>query len=87
LATQGDVPAKLRQMTRARDLAALGFLAHTLKSVVGNVQAHRLFELAKQTEASARDGREEAFDLARELAAGFETMLTELASRYPSQEC
>jgi len=86
LATQGDVPAKLRQMTRNRDLAALGFLAHTLKSVVGNVQAHRLFELAKQTEASARDGREEAFDLARELAVGFEAMLAELASRYPSQE-
>jgi hypothetical protein len=43
--------------------------------------AQRLQELAARTEAVAREGREAAFGLAHELAAGMEILLRELAAR------
>lgn len=86
LATQGELPGKLRQASHGADLAAVGFLAHKLKSMAAYLEACNLAELAKKAEICARDGDAEAFELALRLAAGFESLLAELASRYPVAE-
>ena len=85
VASHGDTPAKLRQAATAHDLDTLAFIAHSLKGVGGNLEAPRLYELAKQTEASARAGADDAIRLATELAETVAAMLMELADKTPAR--
>lgn len=79
LGSHGDTPAKLRQAAAGQDLAALAFIAHSLKGLGGSLEAQGLRALAKETEAAARAGREEAFKFAGDLADMQESLLAELA--------
>ncbi|MBI5937422.1 MAG: PAS domain S-box protein [Betaproteobacteria bacterium] len=85
VASHGDTPAKLRQAATAHDLDTLAFIAHGLKGVGGNLEAPRLYELAKQTEVSARAGADDAIRLATELAETVAAMLMELADKTPAR--
>ncbi|NWG87192.1 MAG: Hpt domain-containing protein [Hydrogenophilaceae bacterium] len=85
LATNGEVPAKLRAAAAEGDLAALATMAHKLKGMGGSLRAHQVHALATQAEASARQGRADAVDLALQLADALEILLAELARRSTAQ--
>ncbi len=81
LDSQTQTPARLRDIVARSDRDALIFTAHSLKGMAGNLKATRLFELAKRTEASARQGEPEAMALAARLADTAQELLDALAER------
>jgi PAS domain S-box-containing protein len=86
LASHRDTPAQLRAAAAAHDPEALGFAAHSLKSMAGNLMAHGVRDLARQLEAAARQGDTAiAITLAAELARATEAMLAALASHLGAQ--
>lgn len=54
LLAHGQDPQRLRELTRAGDLAQIAFLAHAWKSVAGNFAASSLREAAAELEKNAR---------------------------------
>ena len=86
LATQKELPGQIREAAQSADLVAVSSLAHKLKSMAGYLESGELAELAKKAEAFAREGQTDAFELALRLADGFESLLAELARRYPVAE-
>lgn len=76
-----DTPARLRKAAARSDMESLGFIAHALKGMGGNLEARRLIDLASATEEAARSGRESASALAGELADLLERLNAELAHR------
>ncbi|MDP2751795.1 MAG: PAS domain S-box protein [Rhodocyclaceae bacterium] len=50
LDSQSESPAKLRHLAETNDFAGLGFLAHTLKGLAGNLSAESVREWATQLE-------------------------------------
>jgi HPt (histidine-containing phosphotransfer) domain-containing protein len=75
-----NTPADLRAAVSARDMPALVFLAHALKSTAGNLLAQDVQSLAIRAEAAARADNEEAIALAGELADSVTALLAELAT-------
>ncbi|MCX7167022.1 MAG: PAS domain S-box protein [Rhodocyclales bacterium] len=72
-------PAKLRAATRLGDREALGFMAHSLKGMSGNLEARRLHELARAVEAAMRAGEDIVEQQGHALAQALEALLAELA--------
>jgi CheY-like chemotaxis protein len=90
LDSQRDTPAKLRAAARAGGAETLASLAHGIKGVAGNMEAHGLHALALRLERATR-GRQEAPDaaaleLAEELAVGLETLFDMLARRRAAKD-
>jgi HPt (histidine-containing phosphotransfer) domain-containing protein len=83
LATHAGTPVKLREKAQCRDVAAVHFLAHMVKSLAGNLEALRVHELARETESAARAERDDAVELAMRLADALDEVLVEIADRYP----
>ncbi len=79
-ANHADSPAKLRAAVQSKELDTLAFVAHSLKGMGGNLQAHRLWELAKETEDAARAGQDAAFKLGADLADVMDSLLAELSA-------
>ncbi len=79
--TNVEVPARLRAAARDGDLDTVIFTAHTLKGMAGNLQAPRLSELARETEAAAKAGQADALELAGALAETMDRLLAEVAER------
>jgi CheY-like chemotaxis protein len=73
-----ETPAKLRAAARQGDREALTFMAHSLKGISGNLEAHRLHELAKAFEATMRAGEDLAAESVDTLAEALEAVLAEL---------
>jgi CheY-like chemotaxis protein/HPt (histidine-containing phosphotransfer) domain-containing protein len=76
-----DTPAKLRAAIERHDPETLAFLAHTLKGLAGNLMARRLFDLATEAEAIARQGEPVDPSLAAGLVDATEALLDALARR------
>ncbi len=74
-----DTPSKLREAMRQGDREQLIFMAHNLKGVSGNLEARRLYELAKAIEIAMRAGGEIAAERVEAMAVELENLLTELA--------
>ena len=71
----GPKPQSLRAAAAAADLPAIAREAHSIKGVAGNVRAQDIFELARATESTAREGQAEAVDLAQALAVSTQAMI------------
>jgi signal transduction histidine kinase/DNA-binding NarL/FixJ family response regulator len=71
-------PARLRSLADAGDHAELAFLAHSLKSVCGNLSATACHDLAVALEATAKRQAEDGPALARTLAYKIDRMIAEL---------
>ena len=81
LTSHGQTSTRLRSAARNKDMATVNQLAHTLRSVAGNLLAKGLQDVAERTEVAARERREDAFPLAAQLADSLDLMLGELADR------
>ena len=79
--SHADTPARLRAAAEQRDMETLAFLAHTLKCLGVNLMARYMQDLARQTEAAARQGETGAPSLAGSLAEALETLLAALGER------
>ena len=75
------MPDKLRAAAAAGDLKELRAIAHGLKSMAGNVLAHRVANCAIAADAAARDGQPEAAALGIELADAIEALNRDLDAR------
>lgn len=74
-------PEALRTAAAQADLDTLRQHAHSIKGIAGNVKAQHAFELAQQVELAAKERREEAKALARELAAAVESVILSAQER------
>lgn len=86
LRTQGDAPARLRELAKKQDFAALALLAHSLKGMGGNLMASRIFELGRDLDEAARHEDERAVALAEQLAQAMEGVLQELGARLAASQ-
>ena len=77
-----DTAKRLSDARQARDYPVITEIAHTLKGIVGSMEATGLQELARETEAAGHEGREEALALADRLVEGMARFLEEV-SDYP----
>jgi len=75
VSNMGPKPAALRSAGATADLPTIAREAHSIKGVAGNVHAQPVFDLARTTEAAARNGQDAAADLAMELAVAVEAMV------------
>lgn len=78
LASQGDIPAKLRAAIQEQAWDTVARLSHDLKSMGGILEAHLLFSLAEETGIAARETRADVSLHAEELASTLEAVLIEL---------
>ena len=85
LESYSEVPEKLRVTAQQKDWEALVAIAHNLKSVSGNLEAHQLYELAKTIEAEARAGEGIEPERVDTLALTLEAVLLELKNTVPAQ--
>ena len=76
-----ETPDVLRAAVRVADRDSIAFIAHSLKSVSGNLAMTALFTLASRTERAARDDAPDAMALTEQLAQGVEQMLAEIDRR------
>jgi HPt (histidine-containing phosphotransfer) domain-containing protein len=76
-----EMPDVLRAAVRVADRDSIAFIAHSLKSVSGNLAMNALFTLASRTERAARDDAPDAMALTEQLAQGVEQMLAEIDRR------
>ena len=67
LTSLDSIETDLSHAIAERDYGALAFAAHSLKGMGGNLIAQQLFDLAKTTDAAARDKQPVALDLAARL--------------------
>lgn len=74
-----DTPDKLRGILASEDFAELRFVAHSLKSVAGNLEAAQLHEMATQIELLAKSLDQQAFQLVPEFVKMMDKLLAELA--------
>jgi PAS domain S-box-containing protein len=79
LASQAEIPEKLRLAAQGHDHKGIAFLAHGIKGMSGNLQALGLHELAGRTEAAAKAGQADAAGMATRLADAMEVLLAEAA--------
>jgi HPt (histidine-containing phosphotransfer) domain-containing protein len=79
LASQAEIPEKLRLAAQGHDHKGIAFLAHGIKGMSGNLQALGLHELAGRTEAAAKAGQADAAGMATRLADEMEVLLAEAA--------
>jgi len=86
LRTQGEAPARLRELAEKHDFAALAMLAHSLKGMGGNLMAARIFELGRDLDEAARHGDALAIALAEQLAQAMEMVLQELGERLAASQ-
>ena len=63
------------------DLSELSFIAHSLKGTAGSLKAQTIYELAAQTDMSARAADPASRALASQLADGVDQMIVELEAR------
>ncbi len=63
------------------DLSELSFIAHSLKGTAGSLKAQTIYELAAQTDLSARAADPASRVLASQLADGVDQMIVELEAR------
>jgi CheY-like chemotaxis protein/HPt (histidine-containing phosphotransfer) domain-containing protein len=77
----GDKAAAIRAAVELQDHEKLVFLAHSLKGVGGNMKASQIHDLGARTEAAARDGEPDAFELAEQLAHAVDALVAALARR------
>ena len=63
------------------DLSELSFIAHSLKGTAGSLKAQTIYELAAQTDLSARAADPASRVLAGQLADGVDQMIVELEAR------
>lgn len=77
--SERDTLLRLNAAIAQQDYDAITFIAHGLKSLGGNLQAPRLFEMAKACEMAARQQRDATLPLAGSLAVSLATVLAELA--------
>jgi PAS domain S-box-containing protein len=83
LTSHRDTPERLRAAAAAHDLAALGFTAHGLKSMAGNLLASGVQDRARRLEFAARRGdAEAAIALADGLAQATDALLAALGARF-----
>ncbi len=82
LATHAETPARLRDMARSGDMAALAFLAHTVKGLGASLLARRVQDAAKDADAALRTHSTNVPDLIEHLADEMEALLAEVAHRY-----
>jgi PAS domain S-box-containing protein len=75
------IPEKLREAARSADYETIAFHAHSLKGICGNIEATAAYEIARQTEDSARAGGNDAAYLAERLAEHLERVLVVLDAR------
>jgi hypothetical protein len=85
IAGNRDLPEKLHQAADRGDLTSVAKIAHNLKSLGGNLAAPDFILLATRTDAAAKAGATEVFDLGRELAVGLETLLKCAGSRLDAE--
>ena len=81
LENHSGCPDRLRLLAAASNFGELAFLAHTVKSMVGNLMAEEAQQLAIRTEQSARAARPEALEQAQQLAILFEQFLAAIDVR------
>lgn len=86
LQTNAEVPGKLHEAAKRLDFATLTNLAHGLKGMSGNLMIREMQNLAAEAEQAARRSDQAAPDLALQLAALLETVLTELGAYARSLE-
>jgi PAS domain S-box-containing protein len=71
---------RIRELAQKCEYAQLAFIAHSIKGISGNILPAELRELAKLTEAAAKQRQDEAIPHARQLADGMETLLDEITA-------
>ena len=76
--SHGKTPAKLRAAVEQGDHSALKFIAHSLKGVSGNLEAHRVHDLAKAAETALDDEEGISTELFEALATAVEQLLCAL---------
>lgn len=82
LQSHHQTPNRLRLAAERGDLAELAFIAHSIKGVAGNLMAHGVYAIAKETDQTAREGRSDAAGvLASALAEEVEKLLDAAALR------
>ncbi|MBN8476088.1 ATP-binding protein [Sulfuritalea sp.] len=81
LASQATAPVRLRDAAGRLDFDALAFTAHSIKGMSANFSAARLHSLAVETEAAARERRDDAGAMALRLADLMDEFLAALAAR------
>jgi PAS domain S-box-containing protein len=78
--SHADTPDKLRAAARRGDREALKFMAHSLKGVSGNLEAHRVLDLSSSLETASEtcNGEDVPAMMIEALAEAVENFLSEL---------
>ena len=76
-----NTPDLLRRAAKDNDAVALGFAAHSIKGIAGNLMAHGLHEIAQKAIQAANEGRSDLAGLALLLADGWEEVLSAAEQR------
>lgn len=79
--SQGETASSLSAAADRGDHDAMAFISHSIKGMAGNIDAHGLYDLARNAESSARAKTEDAASLARQLADRLDQLLTRLRAR------
>ena len=78
---QKNTPERLRHLVQTRKMQDLSVLAHTVRGVAGNLQAHRLMELASTLEHAANAQSDNVPALTEQVAQLTAQFVAELANR------
>lgn len=78
---QQNTPGRLRHLVQTRKMQDLSVLAHTVRGVAGNLQAHRLMELASTLEHAANAQSDNVPALTEQVAQLTAQFVAELADR------
>ena len=81
LKTHETTPQKLRTAGQDGDLEAMGFMAHSLKGMAGNMKASALQAMAREAESAARSQDPRSSTLAENLAVCLEAALQAMRKR------
>ncbi len=81
LKTHETTPQKLRTAGQDGDLEAMGFIAHSLKGMAGNMKASALQAMAREAESAARSQDPLSATLAENLAICLEAALQAMRKR------
>ena len=81
LSSHAGSPQKLRDAAAAGDIESIRFVAHALKGIAGNLEAHALFDQAILTENQAKAGADDAVTQALQLADAADGLIVLLRTR------
>lgn len=80
-----DIQIKLHTAIESNEIEDIVFLAHNIKGSSGNIKAAPIYELAKKTELSAREGNDDAIALAKTLLIKLGQLNTAIGERIAEQ--